>query len=193
MGTHGANGFEHLVLGSVTESVLRKAPCPVLTVPSRTRSTSRLPFKRVVCAVDFSEWSLKALETTFSLARQSGAEVTLVHGIEWPWHEPPAPHLAELPLQQAKVLAGFRQFLEERALAHLKTLTPEAAPPRDSVSLRVVHGTPYVEVLRVADECHADLIVMGVHGRGAADMLLFGSTTNQLVRRAMCPVLTVRG
>jgi nucleotide-binding universal stress UspA family protein len=193
MGTHGAGGFEHLILGSVTERVLRKAPCPVLTVPPRARSTSSLPFKRLVCAVDFSEWSLKALETTFSLARESDADVTLVHVIEWPWHEPPPPHLSELPAEQAKALAEFRQFLENRAIGRLTALTPEATPRHDAATLRVVHGTPYSEVLRAAADSHADLIVMGVHGRNAADLLLFGSTTNQLVRRATCPVLTLRG
>ena len=193
MGTHGSSGFEHLVLGSVTEKVLRKAPCPVLTVPPRAWATSSLPFKRLLCAVDFSDWSLKALEMTFSLARQSGADVTLVHVIEWPWHEPPPPHLSELPRAQATALAEFRRSLELRATAQLQALTPEASPAHDAASSRVVHGTPYIEVLRVAAESHADLIVMGVHGRNAADLMLFGSTTNQVVRRATCPVLTVRG
>lgn len=63
MGTHGTGGFERLVLGSVTEKVLRKAACPVLTVPPRAHATSQLPFKRLLCAVDFSDSSLTALPT----------------------------------------------------------------------------------------------------------------------------------
>ena len=55
-GYHGSSGFERLFLGSVTEKILRKATCPVLTVPPRAYVTSRLPFARVQCAVDFSEW-----------------------------------------------------------------------------------------------------------------------------------------
>ena len=62
MGTHGAGGFEHFVLGSVAEKVLRRAACPVLTVPPRAHATSVLPFKRVLCAVDFSDSSLTALQ-----------------------------------------------------------------------------------------------------------------------------------
>ena len=62
MGTHGASGFQHLVLGSVTEKVLRKARCAVLTVPPRARATSRLPFTRLLCPVDFSDASLAALQ-----------------------------------------------------------------------------------------------------------------------------------
>ena len=93
MGTHGASGFERLVLGSVTEKVLRKATCPVLTVPPHAQATSRLPFRRLLCAIDFSDWSLQALDHAATLAQQSGAELTLLHTLEWPWSEPPAPDL----------------------------------------------------------------------------------------------------
>jgi nucleotide-binding universal stress UspA family protein len=57
---------------------------------------------------------------------------------------------------------------------------------------RIAHGKPYVEILLVAAEDRADLIVIGVHGRNVFDMALFGSTTNQIVRQATCPVLTLR-
>ena len=192
MGTHGTSGFEHLVLGSVTEKVLRKAPCPVLTVPPRAQATSGPPFKRLLCAVDFSDWSLTALELAFSLARESNAGVTIVHVIEWPWHEPPPPQLSEMPYEQAAALAEYRRYLEQSATTRLKALTSDAVPERCPTTLRVVHGKSYVEILRVAAEDEADLIVTGVHGRNAVDLMLFGSTTHQLVRRATCPVLTLR-
>ena len=53
-------------------------------------------------------------------------------------------------------------------------------------------GTPYREILRLAAEREADLIVLGVHGRTAADLFFFGSTTNHVIREAGCPVLTIR-
>ena len=56
----------------------------------------------------------------------------------------------------------------------------------------MAHGKSYVEILRVAAADRADLIIMGVHGRNVADVMLFGSTTNQVVRRDTCPVLTLR-
>ena len=56
----------------------------------------------------------------------------------------------------------------------------------------MTHGKPWREVLRIATELQSDLIVMGVQGRGAADLLLFGSTTQHVVREAACPVLTLR-
>jgi len=57
---------------------------------------------------------------------------------------------------------------------------------------RLRHGKAYREILAEATESFSDLIVIGVHGRNPLDLMLFGSTTNQVVRRATCPVLTVR-
>jgi nucleotide-binding universal stress UspA family protein len=192
MGTHGASGFEHLVLGSVTEKVLRKARCPVLTVPPRAHATSALPFKRLLCAMDFSESSLAALELALSFAEESGSALTLLHVIEWPWEEPPPPVLQELPPEQATALAEFRRNLTQSATERLEKLVPEGLRDRCRITPRVAHGKAYVETLRVASEDSIDLIVMGVHGRNAADLLVFGSTTHQVIRRATCPVMTLR-
>jgi nucleotide-binding universal stress UspA family protein len=192
MGTHGAGGFEHLLLGSVTEKVLRRARCPVLTVPPHTQATSTLPFRRLLCAIDFSDSSLRGLELARSLASESRAALTLLHVVEWPWHEPPPPVLEDLPSDKAAALAEFRRYVEESAIERLKSLMPEAGEDQRAREPRVVHGKPYIEILRVAAEVQADVIVMGVHGRNTADVMLFGSTTNQIVRRATCPVLTLR-
>ena len=56
----------------------------------------------------------------------------------------------------------------------------------------MVTGTPYREILKAADSRQSDLIVLGVHGRNPLDVLLFGSTTDQVLRRSRCPVLTIR-
>jgi nucleotide-binding universal stress UspA family protein len=192
MGTHGTSGFEHLVLGSVTEKVLRKATCPVLTVPPRAQATSRLPFRRVLCAVDFSDSSLAALQFASSLAEESAAALTLLHVLEWPWEEPPPPMIEELPFEQASALAEFRRYSEESAQKRLDSLVPDSRrlPHRPVARLR--SGKPHVEILHVAIEEQSDLVVIGVRGRNPLDMALFGSTANQVVRRARCPVLTLR-
>jgi nucleotide-binding universal stress UspA family protein len=190
MGTHGAGGFEHLVLGSVTEKVLRRASCPVLTVPPRGVATSRLPFQNVLCALDFSDCSLAALEFAMTTAMGSGAALTLAHVLEWPWPEPPPPAFDELPRAEAEALRAYRQRRECDALARLQALAPEGL--RDRCHARVSHGRSYLEILRLAAEEQADLIVLGVHGRSALDMAVFGSTTGQVVRHATCPVLTLR-
>ena len=191
IGTHGTGGFEHLVLGSVTEKVLRKAPCAVLTVPPRARTTSTLPFGRVLCPLDFSDPSMTALDAASSLVRSSGAALTLLHVVEWPWPEPPAPSASELPEPQASALADYRRYVETSARMRLETLA-ENAGIQPAPACVVVHGRSYVEILRAAAGLRADLIVIGLHGRNIVDLTLFGSTTNHVIRQATCPVLTLR-
>lgn len=192
MGTHGSSGFRHLVLGSVTERVLRLAPCAVLTVPPRAQSAASLPYGRLLCAVDFSPSSLEALALATSLADAGDATITAVHAIEWPWHEPPPPTLGDSPSREERTLSEFRRYTTERATARLDDVVREVVGDRCAVTSVIVHGTPHVEVLRVAAAIHADLVVLGVHGRSAVDVAFFGSTANQVVRHAQSPVLTVR-
>jgi nucleotide-binding universal stress UspA family protein len=191
MGTHGTSGFEHFILGSVTERVLRQAVCPVLTVPPRAQATSQLPFKRLLCAVDFSESSLKAVQFAVSLAEQASSTLTLLHVLEWPWEEPPAPVISDLPAEQGRALDEFRRYSESAARRRLESLIPDSLP-RELTHARLGHGKPYVKLLDVAAEEGSDLIVIGIRGRNPLDAALFGSTTNQVVRRAACPVLTLR-
>jgi nucleotide-binding universal stress UspA family protein len=190
IGTHGHSGFQHLMLGSVAEKVLRRATCPVLTVPPKTHATSTLPFRMILCPIDFSESSLAAAAFAASLAKESRASLILLHSVEWPWDEPPPPNLDELPPHERHDLAEFRRSLETQATARLGSLIP--AESRDATRPLVRHGKPHRQILAVAAEHQADLVVIGVHGRNPLDVAFFGSTTNQVVRHATCPVLTVR-
>ena len=183
MGTHGAGGFEHLVLGSVAEKVLRKATCPVMTVPPHARTTSKLPFKRLVCPVDFSEPSLAALQFAFSLAQEGDAELTILYVFDAGDES-----LTNRPLSGPE----YRRQLESELTARLNALVPDTVRNWCHPMTRIAHGKAYRQILSIATEDSSDLIVMGVHGRNALDRMLFGSTTNQVVRRATCPVLTVR-
>ncbi len=192
IGTHGSSGFEHLVLGSITEKVMRKATCPVLTVPPRVRATSELPFKKILCAVDFSDSSLAALGAGLSFAQESDAQLTILHVLDWPVEES-LPASVDAPIGGPMFdLEAYRRSLEASAAARLDTLVPENARDWCKPVTRVVHGKPYVEILKSAAEDAADVVVLGVRGRSTLDLVLFGSTTNQVVRRATCPVLTVR-
>jgi len=186
IGTHGIGGFEHLLLGSVTEKVLRNAGCPVLTVPPRARMTAKLPFKRLLCSVDFSEPSLAALELALSFAQEGDADLTILHVFERSADEEP---LANRPI----VAPEYLREVEAEFTARLHALVPQNVGDSCRAQARTAHGKPYREILGIATEDQADLIVMGVHGHNALDLMLFGSTTNQVVRRATCPVLTLRG
>lgn len=86
LGTHGLGGFRRLLLGSVTEKVVRTATCPVLTVPPATPATTALAiaFKKILCPIDYSPSALKALDTALALGRQSDGRVTVLHALEDP-------------------------------------------------------------------------------------------------------------
>jgi nucleotide-binding universal stress UspA family protein len=185
MGTHGRGGFERLVLGSVTEKVLRRANCLVLTVPPPAAARSTLPFKRLLCPVDFSEPSISALEYALSIAQESDGRLTVLHVFDWPTHD-------ELSLEGVLDVPAFRRQREDEARHRLATLIPEDARNWCAPEPTLRHGKPYREILAVAETEHIDLVVMGVHGRNALDVMLFGSNTNQVVRRASCPVLTLK-
>jgi len=97
-----------------------------------------------------------------------------------------------LPSKHATALAEFLEYLEKSERDRLETVVPGELRAHCTSQLAVRHGKPYVEILRAAEEVRADLIVVGVHGRNVIDTTLFGSTTNQVVRRATCPVLTLK-
>lgn len=191
LGTHGLSGFQHLVLGSVTEKVLRRATCPVLTVPPRAHTTAT-HFTRLLCAVDFSECSDRAVRYAAALAQQAGASLDLLHVIDWPWHESAVPDVPGISPAQAQVMADYRRYLETGAKDRLDAVGA-AAMPGGVASATIRFGKPYAELLDAARQDGADLIVLGVRGRGALDLGFFGSTANHVVRSAVCPVLTVRG
>jgi len=193
MGTHGRSGFERLILGSVTERVLRKAPCPVMTVP--TGLPDAVPagpvlYKSILCPVDFSESSLKALEYATTMAVQAHGQLTVLHVDERDFEH--ADGVGGVAYDAGKTMG---EFLEERAQASQRRLedVTKGVPTNCVVDTLQTNGTPWREVLRVAAERRSDLIVMGVQGRGSTDLLFFGSTTQHVVRQATCPVLTLRG
>jgi nucleotide-binding universal stress UspA family protein len=188
MGTHGRGGFEHLLLGSVTEKVLRVAPCPVLTVGHVPPHPRKGPlFRRILCAADLTGSSERTLDQALSLASENDARITLLHVLEF---------LADTHEGRLHVsvpdLGPLRRDLEDHALGQLRRSVPEGARDFCEVTERVESGRAWSEILRVAEELDADLIVMGAHSKGALGRLFFGSTANQVVRRATCPVLLVQ-
>ena len=188
MGTHGRSGFKRLVFGSVAERVLRTAMAPVLTVGAKdqTAADSGLAFKRILCAVDFSDCSLAAWDYALSLARGADAKLALVHVV------------GDLPvgcdplMGPAVDLAGYQLAAETFGRERLQDLVTAAAAKAVVVEQLVVSGQPHHEILRQAAAWDCDLIVLGIHGKNPIDRLIFGATAEPVVRRATCPVLTVR-
>lgn len=194
IGTHGRSGFERLLLGSVTERVLRKATCPVLTVPrGQADAVPAAPvlFRQILCPVDFSASSMHALNHAMSMAQEADAHLTVLHVMTYE-HEygPEAPGVAAGA--DELTLARFRQQYEDNARQRLREAVPDTVAAYCSVDTMITGGKPGHEILRVATDRQSDLIVIGVQGRGVADLMFFGSTTQQVVRQAACPVLTLR-
>lgn len=188
MGTHGHGGFERLFLGSVTEKVIRSVRCPVLTVPppAGPPAPGQPLFKTILCALDFSDSSLRATEHALALAKEADARLILLHVIDSFFEERADSADAHFDSD------AYRRFLEERAMARLQAVIPEDARTWCTPEERIVYGKPHREIVRIAAEAGAGAIFMGVHGRGVVDRMLFGSTTHHVIRQAPCPVLTLR-
>lgn len=187
MGTHGLGGFEHWLLGSVTEKVLRKAACPVLTVPPAAVEAETLPavtFRTVLCGIDFSADSKPIIERGVALAREVSGRLVLVHVLEQFSGN-------ETSLTTHFDVAEFRRAFEADARKRLEALIPAEARTQCEAEFVVAHGKASREILRIAEAYQADLIVLGVHGRNAVDLALFGSTTQYVLHRAHSAVLTV--
>lgn len=187
LGTHGRSGFEHLFLGSVTEKVVRSTQLPVLTVPPAAENPRPLRYGTILCATDFSAASARALTHTLELARQAGSRVVVLHVVDVLTQYAAAPEGAAFPLTESQ------RRIEEHAKAQLSETFPAEARAWCTPTEIVAAGRTYREILSTAASMHVDLIAMGAHGRGAIDRWLFGSTTNHVIRRAPCPVLTLRG
>jgi len=138
-------------------------------------------FTNILCPVDFSEDSERALAAALALARAAHGHVTIVTVVD--------------PLLNAGAsAAGAHDALNAQTQHELQTLLDRAAPglPSDgmpAVAVRV--GSPSSEILAQADEANADVIVMGMRGIGAAQKLLLGSTSQHVLEKATVPVLIV--
>lgn len=183
MGTRGHSGLKHLVLGSVTEEVLRTLNRPVLAIPPGADAADSFPFRRVLVATDFSASSVNALRMAASLTEDAIADVTIVHVAEDTDEN-------ELFVARPYDVHRHENEREAHALETLRQLTRDTFGTARQPLLRIAKGRPDKEILTIADAMQADLVVLGVRGHNPLQARLFGSTTNSIVRRAASPVLT---
>ena len=157
---------------------MRRAPCPVLAVrepPDESVAAAQERhyhhLNRILSCTDFSEDSDRALNYAISAAAEYDAELTLLHVLE----EAPSPAKTE----EAIAVATER----------LDKLIPPERRKTLKIKTAVRTGKPYREIIRFAHEAQTDLVTMGVRGRGALDLAVFGSTTYRVMQLGPCPVL----
>ncbi|MBZ5542769.1 MAG: universal stress protein [Acidobacteriia bacterium] len=168
MGTHGRTGLTRIRLGSVMESVFRQVRSPILTVGPDARVPPVGPIRRVLSPIDFSAMSRETFQCAVDLAERTNAEVIAVHILEGP----PEGH-------------------DEQAVSALCDWVSPQARARCTVREVVREGTPPERIVAEAKASRADLIVLGARPRSYLGGLVFGSTTEEVIRTAPCPVLSI--
>jgi universal stress protein A len=145
-----------------------------------------MAFKRILCAVDFSETSLEAFRLAAEIARRFASGLYVLHVIE---ARPVAPGLIGVD-----AVGEMAVELEEKATAALESLVESSASDLEGISLtlEVTAGRAFVEILNHARYWAADLIVLGAKGATALEQIVVGSTAERVMKDAPCSTLIVR-
>lgn len=178
IGTHGRRGYDRLVLGSVTNRVMRRASCPVLAISNSQQKSvgdgeAKHQLRRILFCTDFSQNSERAFNYAVSATREYDAELTLLHVVED----------TRNPSKAQAAIATATEQLDKMIQTEI------GKAPKIKTVVRM--GKPYQQIIELAVETQTDTIVMGVRGRGAVDLAVFGSTTYRVLQLGPCPVLAV--
>ena len=185
MSTHGRRGLENVLLGSVTEEIVRFANCPVLTVRSGEGASAYPSAAPILVPVDFSEHSRQALALARDIASTFGASIHALHVFERPIH--PEIYLGGMPLDSPDfhtVEGSLREALE--------TFVRETPGPEVATSLHVAQGRAVPAILEFVRDHQVGLVVIATHGLTGLAHVLLGSVSEKVGRRATCPVLSVK-
>lgn len=183
VGTHGRSGMHKMLLGSLSEEIVRVAQCPVLTIGPGVDANALVHnrFESILFATDFEQGSAHALPYAIAFALETRARLILLHSID----------------EGSVNVSYLHEHLQSEARARLAEMLPGGSVSSFTTDVEVVSGYPVEEILRIARKNQCDLIVMGVHkskGLGAhASAHLPWTIAHSVVCHAPCPVLTVRG
>ncbi|HTV24478.1 MAG TPA: universal stress protein [Polyangiaceae bacterium] len=179
LSTHGRTGFARWLMGSVSERVLRVAPCSVLVVRGAAPASS---VQRVLVAVDLSEHSRRALEVAALVAARLGASLEVLH--VW---------TVAFYADEGTGRAGLLDRMRETARAELDVFVDATTLPTGVVVARtIVSGAPTAAISEHVASRHPDLLVLGTHGYGGVKRMVLGSVAEALARYAGCATLVVR-
>lgn len=177
--THGRGKVQKVLIGSVAEEIFRQADCAVLTVGPRVKDepAREVELKNILFATDFGHGAEKAAAHAFSLAQEHGARLTMLHVIQ------EATAFTEESVRQQR----------EAAVRRLEKLMPEGAENWCKPVFRATFGEATEEIITMARETNADLIVMGAKKMKSMAGHAPFAIAYHVVTKAHCPVLTVRG
>lgn len=187
--TRGNTGLAHVLLGSVTERVVRYAPCPVLVVEEGDRDfvdpeTGAVTIKRVVIADDFSDAAKHALERAVKFLAPYKPEIHLVHAVET--EVPPVYALAGV-----ESVFQLHPDLNRKLTSLLQERAKELIPEDWKVTSVINEGKPHRVVTEYTEGTKADLLVVAAETNIDIGERIMGGTTERIVRRAPCPILVI--
>jgi nucleotide-binding universal stress UspA family protein len=187
--SHGRAGLKRLILGSVTERLMRTLPCPLLVVRSPERgfvapADQAITLRRILVGCDFSQNSSLAFQYGLSLAQEFQSDLHLVHVIPPPRYDYQRKGGEPKQEQQKELGSEIKNRLTE--------MIPQEAQTWCKPMTVLLAGQPHEEITKYAAVNDIDLIVLGVRGYGLVESLFVGSTTDRVMRRASCPVLSVQ-
>ena len=168
MGTHGRRGFKRWLLGSVIDQMMRRCPVPLLVTGSTTEALSApQKISRILVTTDFSVGTPDALARAFSIARECGARVTLLHVLQDLSYELGAALTSPMAVE-------IQEKLEKLVPADLAA----------SVRVQIDAGVPSRIIQKTIETEKPDLVVMNIHGKAMLDRALIGSTAERVLRSA---------
>ncbi len=144
-----------------------------------------MQIKTILFPTDFSQGARAAMDYAISLAQDYKAKLILLYVIQ-------DISIAEWYIPSSISAADLVADMQKSASREMEKWVAEVGARVTNVETLLERGVPFVEIIRIAREKHADLLVIGTHGRTGIDHMLFGSTAEKVVRKSPCPVLTVR-
>ena len=158
-----------------------------------------LEFKRVLCPVYLSEFSLEALKLAVNVAEASAATLDILHVIHNPFDElymtaltQTDPALIDAYANENKRRAKIMRVTEEHAEVLLKQFCHEIVKQHPKVRYHIRQGDPFEAIVDGMEDFLTDLVVLATHGRTGLKRLVIGNVAEKVVRHAPCPVLTVQ-
>ncbi|MEG8947155.1 universal stress protein [Rosettibacter firmus] len=140
---------------------------------------------KILIPIDFSDYSKNALKYAVEFAKHFNSQLYLIYVIE------PVIYPADFSMGQVAI-PSIDTDIKTRAEEELKNLAKTLIDPSLTVETIIKTGKPFVEINETAKEKDIDLIIIATHGHTGVEHLLFGSTAEKVVRKAPCPVLTLR-